>query len=121
MSERTADELIMKLTRKARAAQKVLKVDKTSVTVDRDGVEDKVSKDRVNRAPARLDPDTLRPQDTDGPAKEKQRPKDSTQPPPRRSERHSSKQKTSPRSQLPRTRSRTRDNRPNGKVLQTRR
>ena len=47
MSERAADETITKLTRKAGAAHKVLKVDKTSVTVDRDGVEDKVPKDRV--------------------------------------------------------------------------
>ena len=38
MSERTADETITKLTRKAGTAHKVLKVDKTSVTVDRDGV-----------------------------------------------------------------------------------
>ena len=56
MSERTADETITKLTRKAGAAHKVLKVDKNSVTVERDGVEDKVSKDRVTRAPARMDP-----------------------------------------------------------------
>ena len=92
MSERTADEAITKLTRKAGAAHKVLKFDKTSVTVYRDGVENKVSKDKVNRAPDRLDPDTLRPQETEGPAKEKKRPKDSTQPPPWRSELHSSKQ-----------------------------
>ena len=92
MSERTADETITKLTRKAGAAHKVLKVDKTSVTVDRDGVEDKVSKDRFTRAPARLDPDTLRPQDADVQKQDSQSPKDSTQPPPRRSERHSSKQ-----------------------------
>ena len=79
------------MDRKAGEAHKVLKVDKTSVTVVRDGVEDKVSKDRVTRALARLEPDTLRTQETDFQEKEKQRPKDSTQPPPRRSERHSSK------------------------------
>ena len=67
MSERMADETITKLTRKAGAARKFLKVDKTSVTVDRDGFEDKVSKDKVTRAPARLDPATLLPQETDGP------------------------------------------------------
>ena len=61
-----------------------MKFYKTSVTMDRNGVEDKVLKDRVTRAPARLDPDTLRPQDIDVPEK--------TQPPPRRSELHSSKQ-----------------------------
>ena len=92
MSERTADETITKLTRKLGAAHKVLKVDNTSVTVDRDGVEDKVSKDRVTRAPARLDPDTLRLQATDVQEQEKQSTKNSAQPPPRRSERHSSKQ-----------------------------
>ena len=92
MSERKADETITKLTRKAGAAHKVLKVEKTSVTVDRDGVEEKVSKDRVTRAPARLDPENLRPQDVDVQEQERQRPKDSTQLPPRRSERHSSKQ-----------------------------
>ena len=67
MSERAADETITKLARKAGAAHKVLKFGKTSVTVGRDGGEDKVSKDRVNRAPPRLDPDTLQPQDTDVP------------------------------------------------------
>ena len=92
MSERTADETITKQARKAVTAQRVLKVDKTSVTVDRDGFEDKVSKDRVTRAPAQLDPETLRPQDADVKRQESQRPEDSKQPPPRRSERHSSKQ-----------------------------
>ena len=92
MSKLTADETTTKLTRKAGAAHKVLKVDKTSVTVERDGVEDKVSKDSVTRAPARLDPDTLRPQDADVRKQDSRIPKDSTQPPPRRSERHSSKQ-----------------------------
>ena len=62
MSERAADETIINLTRKAGAAHKVLKVDKISVTVNRDGVEDKVSKERVTRAPAGLDPETLLPQ-----------------------------------------------------------
>ena len=92
MSERTAEDKITKLTSKTVVAHKVLKVDKTSVTVDRDGIEDKVSKDRVTRAPPRLDPDTLQPQDADVQEQGSQRPKDSTQPPPRRSERHSSKQ-----------------------------
>ena len=41
MFERTAEETITKLTRKAGAAQKVLKVDKTSVKVERDGVDEK--------------------------------------------------------------------------------
>ena len=40
-------------TRKAGAAHKVLKFDKNSVTVDRDGFEDKFSKERVTRAPSR--------------------------------------------------------------------
>ena len=92
MSERTADETITKVTRKAGAAHKVLKFEKHSFTVDRDGVEYKVSKHRVTRAPARLDPDTLLPQGTEGPTKQKQRPKDKTQPPPRRSELHPYKQ-----------------------------
>ena len=64
MSERLADEPKSKLSKKASKAYKVLATDDSSVTIDRDGIEDKVSLDRVTKAPPPLDPVTLKPQKT---------------------------------------------------------
>ena len=50
LSERVADEPITKLSRKAVKAFKVLKVTSSSVTVDCDGLHDKISLDRVTKA-----------------------------------------------------------------------
>ena len=106
MSERLADETITKLSRRAGKALKVLKVNDSSVTVDRDGIHDKISIDRVTRAAPPLDPETLKPRtsspdhddSTVQPEGQKQEQPEADQqdtggsseptPPPRRSERH---------------------------------
>ena len=60
MADRLADEPRTKLSKKTSPAYKVKAVTDVSVTVDRNGIEDKVSMDRVTRAPEPLDPETLK-------------------------------------------------------------
>ena len=108
MSERLADETTTKLSRRAGKAVKVLKVNDTSVTVDRDGIHDKISIDRITRAAPPLDPETLKPkttltkegdvappegQEPEAPETDLQDTENSSEPtpPPHRSERHARK------------------------------
>ena len=83
-----------KLSRKASQAYKVIQVTDTTAKVLIDGIEDMVSLDRVTRAPPPLDPQTLKPQQTETPvaddskAETKQNSPPPKEPTPERSEKH---------------------------------
>ena len=61
MSERLAGEHHSNLSKKTSKAHKVVTFDDFSVTIDRDGTQDKVSIDRVTKFSPPLDMETLKP------------------------------------------------------------